>query len=303
MQSDVWETWALRISFFLSLTLGSFWVTGHHARAEESRSKGKTRATENRQALASSQSEDEFTLKGWDRFGVNYFLIFYGPSIGEPSSLQPKPDGTPDPDRPLLIKNFGTLSYAVSRDVGISGTIYWMHQPVLGQVITMRDPYVRVSHDRLIKTDNLTLYGDARVHFGLSDFARSNDLLTGFQTFQVLTYDIPGSRLQLGTYGSARLNVYGSQGFGPDVELYVGPNLSYRLGPTVELTLLYEAGMSHFFGDPAGRFYNDGTDLEPGVRWQITPTLMVNPYLNLYTGDRVNLASTSFGMMLNWTLL
>ena len=317
---DQAERWALWTAFFLSLGLGSLWVTGPQARAESASttSQGSVEAAAEPQAAgtvgspsegvagntsSSTLDNDSFNLKGLDRFGLNYFFIFYGPSVGRPSIYQPLSDGAPDMDRPILFKNFATLSYTLSRDVAVSGTAFWYYQPVLGQNISMRDPYLRISHDHLFQSGPLNLYADLRVHFGVSGFSRNNDQLTGIQTFQILSFDVPNTRLQLSTLASARLNIYGSQGFGPDVELYLGPGISYQATENFELTLLYEMGMSHFYGDPSERFYSDGTALEPGFRWQITPNFMLNPYVNLYPSDNLSLNGSSFGMMFNWTLL
>src|SRR5690606_7855533 len=139
------------LAFFLALGLASFWLTERPARAESGSGENRSgsRSNQHRSDLppAQSASSSDFTLRGWERFGVNYFFIFYGPSIGSPSSFQPRPNGEPDLGRPVVLKNFMTLSYAMSRDVGVSGTAYWHYQPVLGQDFTMRDPYLRVSHD------------------------------------------------------------------------------------------------------------------------------------------------------------
>ena len=69
------------------------------------------------------------------------------------------------------------------------------------------------------------------------------------------------------------------------------------------LTFLYEMGASHTYGDDAGNLDNEGTDFQPGVLWRIIPGLEVNPYLNIYTGGKINLATTSFGMTLSWMML
>jgi hypothetical protein len=232
-----------------------------------------------------------------------YFAILYGPALKDTSSFQPLPEGGPDSSRPVIVKNYGTLGYALNSDIGVSATAHWIWKPVQGHSLDMRDPYLRIAHNRLINFDNFNVYADVRVHFGVSNYSREDDLLTGIQAFQILTYTVPDTRLTLGSYISTRYNIFGKQGWGNDLELYVGPNLSYRISRTVALTLLYEMGSSHFFGDKPGYLTNDGTDLEPGILWDITPKLTINPYLNLYTGNKVTWDSTSIGMTMSWQLL
>lgn len=238
-----------------------------------------------------------------DSVSVNYFGILYGPSVTEPTSHQPTANGIPDPERPVFVKNYMTLGYSMSDTLMVSASAYWTWIPVQGQNFAMRDPYLRIANTSLISSGNFNLYADARVHLPVTTISRQNDMLMGFQAFQISSYQVGTSRLSVGAYTSARMNVFGSSGYGPDLELYLGPNLTYQVSPKVGLTLLYEMGMSHMYGDAPFQFVNDGTDLEPGVNWEITPNLAVNPYLHLTTGEKVTLKTTSFGMTLSWILI
>ncbi|OFZ74047.1 MAG: hypothetical protein A3K03_13115 [Bdellovibrionales bacterium RIFOXYD1_FULL_44_7] len=243
------------------------------------------------------------TKKAFDRYSANYYAILYGPSIGQPGSLQSNSKGVLDPERPIIVKNYISLGYGITENIGISGTGYWMWKPVRGQYMDLRDPYLRLSHNQLLHSEKFNLYADARAHFAVSDVSRSNDLLTGFQSFQITTLQIGDTPIMLGSYTSIRYNVFGSQGIGSDLELYFGPNFNFQIKKNLALSILYEMGASHIFGDDFFSLINDGTDLQPGVLWEVTPNLLLNPYLTLYTGDRVTLTSTSFGMTLSWQLL
>lgn len=238
--------------------------------------------------------------EGAASYSMDYFGILYGPALKNPTAYQPSPESKPNFNRPLLVKNFLSLNYGLSDQVFISGTAYWHWQPVLKHEFLMRDPYFRVAHNQLLTSDHFNLYADFRVHFPITPLSRETDLLTSLQTFQVWTFQPSGGLFSLGLYSSFRYNWFGSQGYGYDFEIYLGPNLSFQLSSTVAFTLLYEMGMSHVFGDPIGVFLNDGTDLEPGLSWAITPNLVINPYLNLFPNDTLSWQSTSFGMTLSW---
>jgi hypothetical protein len=256
---------------------------------------------------ASSQADNsEFSTSSgslMDRLDLTYFMIFFGPSVTQPSDYQPTATGTPDPNRPVLTKNFLTLGYNVSDQVQVSASGSFTFVPTLGQEFIMKDPYLRIAHNSLISTDNFNLYGDFRVHMPVTFESRNADMLAGFQVFNIAWYQFPGSRLAAGLFTSARLNVYGGLGEGDDVELYVGPNLYYQLASNVALTLLFESGTSHKYSTPAFQFATDGTDIEPGVSWDITPKLNVAPYLTILTDGGVSLKKTSIGMTLNWAML
>jgi hypothetical protein len=237
------------------------------------------------------------------KINANYFGILYGPSVRDPSSYQPRAEGGADTNKPVIVKNFLNLGYNITNEVAVTGSAYWLWQPVMKQQMQLQDPFVRVSHNSIWSTEQFNLYGDLRFHFPVTTVSRENQLHFGVQSVQVLTYAVPGSRLTLGTYGSVRVNSFGGQGYGKDLELYIAPNVAYQVAPTVALTVLYEMQSSHYYGDSSFPLVNDGSDLEPGISWDISPSLMLNPYLHVPVGKQTSLNSTSFGMMLNWILL
>jgi hypothetical protein len=237
-------------------------------------------------------------------FVMNYTNIFYGPSVQSPSSYQPQSDGTPDTTRPIFMKNFLSAAYNLSDPVAITATAYWWYRPVLGQQLSMQDPFARISHASIINTSwGLNLYSDLRVHAGVTPDSRAANMLTGFQNFSYLTYQPGNGRLIMALRASARYNVYGSGGYGTDEEYYLAPELNYRVHSKLALTMLYEMGSSHQHGDAPGYITNDGTDLEPGVEWDPTPDIVVNPYLTLLTGGSIGWASTSVGMFFTVSFL
>jgi hypothetical protein len=201
------------------------------------------------------------------------------------------------------MKNFLSLAYGLDERWAITATGYWWYRPVLGQELTMQDPFVRVSNASVFKTDwGLNLYSDLRVHAGVSPASRDATMVAGVQNFDYLTYQPGNGRTVLALRASARQNFFGKRGFGPDVELYLAPEANYRVSPQFALTVLYEMGCSHQLGDRWGYFTNDGTDLEPGFEWDPLPNLTVNPYLILQTGGRISWNSTSVGMFLSWNI-
>jgi len=171
------------------------------------------------------------------------------------------------------------------------------------QNFALQDPSIRVANNSILNIGGFNWYGDARVHFAVSNASRLNDLLVGFQTFHYFSYTIEDSRWSPGIYASARFNHYGKLGVGNDVDLYLAPSLNYTLSSNVALTFLYEMGASHSYGDDVGVLDNEGTDFQPGVLWHITPNLEFNPYLNIYTGGRIAADTTSFGMTFSWMIM
>jgi hypothetical protein len=235
---------------------------------------------------------------------INYFGIFYGGAVSDPGSgFQPNYAGDQNENAPVHLRNFLALNYGVTQEIGVSAVGYWAWQPAMDQAFQLRDPFLRMSHNSIVSIGNLNLYGDLRLHMPVSTVSREYDMLFGAQTVQALTYGFENSDLSLGLYASQRMNWFGSQGYGNDTEFYLAPCVSYQLASNVALNVLYEMQASHPYGNSFGTLNNDGTDLEPGVIWDITPNLMLNPYLHFLTGGKVNMDTTSFGMMMSWNML
>ncbi|MFZ9595474.1 MAG: hypothetical protein ACO3A2_05290 [Bdellovibrionia bacterium] len=237
------------------------------------------------------------------RLSVDLFSIFYGPSFKNPTSHLPNADGRPDPNRTVGLRNFLSLGYQLSPEVAVSGTAFWTMEPYSNTKVALQDPFVKVSDSSLWREGGWNLYGDLRTHFGMTPSSRESDLLFALQSVQGLSYEFAETGWVLGVYGSEKSNVFGKYGVGYDLELYVAPHIHYAVSPTLMLSLLYEVRLSHLFGDPVGELTSGGTDLEPGVTWNLSPSLMLNPYLTLNTTGKLSLSTTTFGLMLNWNLL
>ncbi len=239
-----------------------------------------------------------------DAVSLSYYGIFYGPSVARPGSSQPDSEtGKVNPEIPLLVRNYLTLSYDLADDYVMGGTLTWNWRPVYSQDLTLRDPYFKFGNGDLLKIPNLTWYADARVHFPTSTRSRMNDLLVALQTFHIVNYQLGSSPWALGTYASARYNHFGAAGVGNDVEFYLGPNIQLQVSSAVSLNLLYELGSAHPWGDEPYLLVDQGTDLQAGVSWNLSQKINLNPYLNFLTGRPFSWESTSLGMTLSWRLL
>lgn len=189
----------------------------------------------------------------------------------------------------------------MTEDLALTGTVYWLWQAPNSDHLSLQDPQFRVSLNRIINTDVWNLYADARFHFPISNASHANDLRGGVQLFQALSFDVPSTSLTANLYVSERYNFFGRSGIGNDFELYVAPNLTFQAFPTLAFSLTVESGASHLFGDTHGLLGSDGTDIEPGVIWDIAPNLSFNPYLNFYP-NAISARNTMIGATLNWTI-
>ena len=233
---------------------------------------------------------------------VNYFGILYGPSLQ-------RSVGVTDQDRSLLFKNFLGPGLSLTEHIDLAGICVWTWAPGIKDQIQLQDPFLKLSHGSLVEVENLNIYSDVRVHFPAAVPGEIGFAL-GLQNVEAATYHFEGTPLTLGANFSIRRNFFYKLGVGDWLQIYFAPNVSYRVSSSVALTLLYEVFANHGAGSwdgnrvvQAPRSNHFGTNLEPGVSWDITPQLWMNPYLSFLPGNPVDLKSMSFGMMLGWTLL
>jgi hypothetical protein len=249
---------------------------------------------------AQSSVADREIPGSWD---VEYFAIFYGPSLQSPSAYQPTAYGGKDFSHPVVLRNFLGVGYNITDQIAVTPTATWLWNPIGSQSLVLQDPFIRLSDSSLFSTKQMNLYSDVRVFLPLTRLSQDQKMRLGFQTFHAFAYDVPRTPLTLGAYGSARVNFYGDQAFGNDLELYLAPNVNYQFAPDASAIVTYEMNAAHVLGTKAWSLINTGTDLQPGVAWLVTPRLMVNPYFSLNTGGTVSAKSTSIGFSMSYRMI
>jgi hypothetical protein len=232
-----------------------------------------------------------------------YYGLFFGPSPGRWSSFQTRPDGTLNLERPVLLKNWASLSVPLFQDWELSGAFYWIWVPVQGQELWLRDPYVRLAKPQVLSPESpVQAYVDFRWHPGVSGFSRDRDQLFGLQLFSMVSYQSPVSELSLGVLGSARKNFFGPEPEGSSWEFYLAPQIRWSFSDRLSLQLLYELSALVDAQDPTSTVVSDGTDLEPSLLWQVSKNLTLNPFLTVYVGEGFRPENTAIGMGISWAL-
>lgn len=260
-------------------------------------------AETNTTTVTTTESSASRLLK---QLSVTYFGIYDGFALSGANGLRPG-DEYAKTSKAQRLRNYFNAGYKIDQNLvaGLGFDIYY--QPVRGQDLTLRDPYLRVNNRKFISSGKFNVAADFRVYLPASRAAHMGHMLAGFRSTQITTYDIPNSRFTVGAFSLVRRNVFNGTALNNDAatqsEAYIGPNVTYKISPKVSLNLLYELAANQHQGQDIFDWNNDGTDLQPGVSWDVTPNLNINPYLNFYTGGKVNADTTSVGMYISATLL
>ena len=225
-------------------------------------------------------------------FSLHYFGIYYGPSLQK---------GT---ERPAFdTRNFLTLNSSVSPDTFLGITAGWNWQGMPTGLATPRDPFLKLARNNIARSGAFSWYGDFRVHLPITSESRQKDLWVGMQSFHYLGWD-PGDA-GAGLAISARYNLFGGEGRGDQWEFYGAPNVYWNILPRLAFNLMLEWGAGRPFGEDSRLLLSNGLDLEPGLNWKVSDTLLLSPYLSLPLDQTSRELSEGpfVGMTLSWQLL
>ncbi len=194
------------------------------------------------------------------------------------------------------------IGYQLTDAVNVSANSQFNYTPVKGGLVQFLDPYVRIAHSRLL-TGPVTLAGDFRFYIPVSNGAIASNRIFGIRNTLSASYTVPGTRFTLGTDTILRGRFYAA-GTGESESLlaYLSPNATYQITPTLAATLFAEFAATSQAKTGLLDMANGGSAVGPGISWDITPSVNVNPFL-VFQSMRINPESTVFAMNFTARLL
>jgi hypothetical protein len=235
---------------------------------------------------------------------LDYFGTYRGSSLSRmDSTLQPGVNGALDPTSPAMLDNSITAGYKINKDwiVGGVGHFYlfpWSDPNGGGQKLQLLDPTLFVSRPELINDRGFKL--DTRLTFFLPmskyDTLVSNGLATAITAVFNARHEALMSNLTVGVYSYVRAYIPTSDTHAnaPSNTVVAAPYGSFQVNDRLAVTLLVDLlsvtrnyGTGFFSGLKTGV-----VDIEPGISWDITKNITINPFLNIYPSNPT-LASTS----------
>ena len=261
-----------------------------------------------------------------DKISASFATSLYGgPALTDPlSPYAPNVAlgrGNRDESTATFLRSGIGANYKLSDTLSVGPTVSFdlkTFSPGEGAALTLLDPYVKLSHSKLISSGNLSLSGSVRLYAPVSTASQNAGIITIVRSDQSLNYTISDSRLSLGlnTFiaGSivkkATISVPDETGALKSKTLnaltvYAGPNVSYQMTPSLAAVLVAEMGASRKMGSGLTDFYTrtDYTNLAPGVSWDIMPGMNFSPALSIPIGQRIALDTTSLYFDFSWKFL
>lgn len=247
---------------------------------------------------STSTTEVETRVPGLkDKLVLNYWGAYNGPALQGASAYTPSSQsGRGDAQN---LDGYVTLGYKPADTLMTGVAIPFLYEPTAaGRGIVMKDLFLRVARSKVIDRQRLHLDLSGRLYLPTTAESRAIGYLAGIRAEQNLTYDLPNSALKLGSYSYVKVNQYQGQGSGgTPLTFYVAPYANYKLSPSVTATLWTDVvQLKQARGNRFLDMKNDPIDVQPGVNWDVSENVSVNPYINLFP-ENLSLKTASLAMI------
>jgi hypothetical protein len=286
-------------------------MSGAAAHAQGSKASISTSSSVSADAASgSSVATEQESALDWMRnnMTVSYTNWFYGSSANDPlNGSMPGKDGKESEEyTPINMVNRATLGFKTSATTVLSANYESTFQATGKREYVNVDPFLRFQKSKLMEQGRFSLDADLRFYAPVEKKGIAQGRLATVRSTQYFKYSPPASRASfvLTTYVKGRAHRSGRKEKAQDLEVYAGPEVDYQITPNLKAMVLYEMAAQHMRkDDTTAGLINKGTDLEPGIVWDISKNVSLNPYLNITTGERINMGTTTVNAVLSVALI
>ena len=236
----------------------------------------------------------------WSHLHANYFATFHGPNINHldsPNTVDS--NGNLSKTAMYLDSELGA-TYMFNDSVGVGPVMPFFLYTTRGEGFSLGDVGLKIANKKTISTSNFNLYTNLIVQLPTSDYSSNRGMTLGLKTTPNVRYVIQGTRYTVGAWTEAK--AYLGATSGKLFKLYAAPYLNYQITPKFSLNVEYEMEADHFAKTNSMNFQMTQNDFMPGFVYMITPAVMVNPYLQIFTGQNITADRMALGALLSASL-
>ena len=221
---------------------------------------------------------------------LSYFAIYHGPNMAKldsPYSVDAK--GKPNSRQVMNLDSEITAAYMLTPTTGIGPVVPFLLYTALGNGASLGDVGIKAFNKNTVKTANLSANTNIILQLPTNDYSKARNMKFAVKTTPNLRYNIPNSRFTIGSWTEAKayLGVEQAKTF----KLWAGPYVNYQLSPNLSLNLGYEIEANHMLHASTFDFTMYQNDFIPGFIYMITPKIILNPYVQIFTGENITFAS------------
>jgi hypothetical protein len=255
------------------------------------------------QAFAAEGTSEATSKSMMDDVYVNFFSIFHGPEVtGLDTPYTPNTQNGKPSKAVNNVMNFDseiTAAYLITPTIGIGPVVPFFLYPVMGQGFTLGDVGIKAFNKKFISNHDLNVYANLILQLPTSDYSKApfRDMSFAVKMTPNVRYTIPDSRFTLGAWTEQK--AYLGVKSGKTFKLYAAPYVNYQVTPKFSWNLEFEAEADHMYGKPTYDLTMFQNDLMPGFVYFVTPKIMINPYLQIFTKEKVAIDRTAVGAVLS----
>jgi len=255
------------------------------------------------EAVGTTQaSSGESTRSLLDDFYMNYFMTFHGAPVANlGSSFTVDRNGVVSKKSAIYLDSELTTAYLIDKNTGIGPSIPFWLVPVMGQGFTLGDVGLKGFERNTINTHGFNLYTNLYLQAPTNTFSQARGMMFAVKTTPALRFSIPRSRFTVGAW--TELKEYAGVTSGKTFKAYAEPYVSYQIMPKLSANVGFEYETDHNVEMPWGAFAPYQSDFQPGIIWNITPKILFNPYLQIFTTNNASYDTTAVGAVISATLL
>lgn len=258
-------------------------------------------ATEDTSGVNVSSTEKSLGRRLLDKTSFSYFAFATGPAVTRFSNYGI--DGSTGKDGGAVGTANQFRANVALNDSGlyIGPFITATFQPTVGRALTLTDSGFRVGHTSLIKNSEFSWSADARFLAPISERSIGRDVFMNLQSTHNMQYSPAGSRMTYGIFTSIMKSFLGPNGSKSDLDIYFGPNITYKASETISYTTYFELYPYHDLGDDMATFKSAPFDINPMVNFQVNKVLTLSPgviyYPSLGTFDSLSYMAYIFAAL------
>jgi hypothetical protein len=242
---------------------------------------------------SSTTTVDDHGALSLDRFYLSYYGNLQGSrlqDLGSPYEANPT-TGQPTKSA-MTFASTATGAYMVTPDIGVGTYLEMNITPVLGQGYSWTDVGVTAFDKKIISRNGFTMYANAIAEIPVDTYDINRGMVAGLETTPYFRYEFPHSRFSAGAW--TEVKNYTGVTSGKMFKTYWNPYVAYQINSHFSANLGYELEYDYFKNAQGMQVYE--TDLQPGILWFISSKFMLNPYIQLYTNNKITSDTAAFGL-------